>query len=865
MDKAAIDHAVALGVSTLRAAQADDGHFAEACDLGPRFTAHWLAIEAFLGGLSPSDRDAGVAALLSLQLEDGGWGPCPAATVSEASATAACRVALRHCGLPGDHPAARRADTWLAANGGLAAADAESRPLLAFTGDLSPDEVGAPPGEILLLPDLPHLVAKVFVAEVIVTMYATAGLVLGLKHRREMPSLLHPLDHAAARRVLEFLDETRNPVGGTWLGVFPSTAMAVVALLALGVPPSDPRVVEGRAALASRVNRTGRFFVAPISSEIWATCTGLSALVSAGVPAADPAVQRGVAFLLGQEIRRPVPTIFTTPPSSPAIQSGWPFETDNQYGPDCDCTAMVIRTLHHVALPGQTPVFEAVERGLGWLLSMQNPDGGWPAFSWGHASKPPGVVMTEPPPDPRTVWSAISMITDPPLGLGDPSTEALTGRVLTALAQLGLDGSHPAVQRAVVFLREQQAAPGRWWGRWDCNFTAPTAAVVRGLAAVGQGGALVDDAAAWLYACQGAGGGWGELPDSYAHPERFGIGPPTPTQTALVLQGLVATGRGNDAEARRAAAWLAATVTGDGWVDPYPVFTVLPPTKLYPESLAPTALATRALCAFRDPGPPALLGEVPSPPVPSIPARVAAWLATANEGLRAQATGTPEEPGDWTMVQSWAELVYCSYPVDPDVVRPLLPPGLALDTFRGKAWISLVPMVVTEQRVRGLPRFPGMAPMQELNVRTYVRQGTVAGVWFASVNVDRDWMVALGRATGVNYQSIGATRDGAGGFTATRTNGAALSLAVEGGGVEAYARPGTLEAFLTRRLAMFTFFDGKLHRAALSHAPERLRQARARVSDASLVVADGLPAPPADVHALAVGDLVGTGWAPVPV
>ena len=79
------------------------------------------------------------------------------------------------------------------------------------------------------------------------------------------------------------------------------------------------------------------------------------------------------------------------------------------------------------------------------------------------------------------------------------------------------------------------------------------------------------------------------------------------------------------------------------------------------------------------------------------------------------------------MVQQWVDVVFIHWPLPPDRVQRLLPPGVEVDTFEGRAWVGLVPF-----RMEGLG-FPGLSPLPlvgtfpEVNVRTYVRSGCAQG------------------------------------------------------------------------------------------------------------------------------------------
>src|SRR3954464_8579029 len=89
-------------------------------------------------------------------------------------------------------------------------------------------------------------------------------------------------------------------------------------------------------------------------------------------------------------------------------------------------------------------------------------------------------------------------------------------------------------------------------------------------------------------------------------------------------------------------------------------------------------------------------------------------------------------PDDWVVMrQRWAHLLFLHWEVPAESVRPLVPAGLDLDLFEGKAYVGLIPFTTTGVRPPGLPPVGGMSRAHEVNVRTYVhRGGRDPGVWF---------------------------------------------------------------------------------------------------------------------------------------
>ena len=69
----------------------------------------------------------------------------------------------------------------------------------------------------------------------------------------------------------------------------------------------------------------------------------------------------------------------------------------------------------------------------------------------------------------------------------------------------------------------------------------------------------------------------------------------------------------------------------------------------------------------------------------------------------------------------WRHLAMLSFPIDPSILEPYLPPQLELDYWQGKSYISLVGFVFLEARLFGVP-IPFHQSFPEVNLRFYVNR-----------------------------------------------------------------------------------------------------------------------------------------------
>jgi len=213
----------------------------------------------------------------------------------------------------------------------------------------------------------------------------------------------------------------------------------------------------------------------------------------------------------------------------------------------------------------------------------------------------------------------------------------------------------------------------------------------------------------------------------------------------------------------------------------------------------------------------------------------------------------------WAGHMRWFDLVFLHWRVDPDMIRPLIPPDLTLETFDDAAWVGVVPFRMEDVRLRFTPAIPGTSAFPEINVRTYVRVGERLGVWFFSLDAASRLAVRGARILfNLPYYdaAMAVHAEGEGIIYESRRvhRGAPPAEFVAHyapAGAVYQAEPGTLDYFLVERYCLFTKSrTGELGYLDVHHLPWPLQLATARLDVNTMAAAAGiqLPVDPPLVH-----------------
>jgi squalene-hopene/tetraprenyl-beta-curcumene cyclase len=575
----------------LLARQTDEGFWVGELEGDTILESEYILLMAFLGRESDPVCARCARYIQDHQQEGGGWAIYPGGP-TEISASVKAYFALKLIGVSPDDPAMVLARQAILDAGGAHQCNSFTRFYLALLGQIGYDECPCVPPELVLIPSRLGFSLSAMSAWTR-TIVVPLSIMAYYKPVRSLPAELgigelfrsdrgQPSRHTArwlswtnfflvVDRVLKGLDRCapaawRRPgirAAHRWMlehcentdglgAIFPPMVYSIIALSCLDYDLDSPTVRWALDQLDDlQIAENDRVRVQPCLSPVWDTAIASIALADAQLPADHPAWARAVEWLLAKEVREPGDWHTRRAGVEP---TGWHFQFRNAFYPDLDDSAMVVLALNRSPLADDPAVVASTRRGVNWLLSMQNRDGGWAAYDVDIDNQ----VLTQLP-----FADHNAML--------DPSCADITARVLELLGTLGYRTDHPAVARAVDYLWSTQEPEGCWYGRWGVNYIYGTWQVLQGLKALDfhMDHPALKNAVEWLERAQQPSGAWGETCRSYDDPSVKGTGEPTPSQTAWATLGLIAAGRAFSPAVRTGIDYLTQTQLPDGsWDEP---------------------------------------------------------------------------------------------------------------------------------------------------------------------------------------------------------------------------------------------------------------------------------------------------------
>jgi squalene-hopene/tetraprenyl-beta-curcumene cyclase len=587
-----VDEAMGKTCKHLLGLQSDEGYWVGELEADASVAAGYIPLMTFMTGKVDESRARKIVHyVMSRQQPDGSWsiyegGP------GDLSASVQVYFALKLAGKAESEPQMRLAKEFILSKGGVQRANIITKIWLSVFGQYEWRHIPSLPPELILLPNWFHFNiyelsswsrATAVALMLVVTLRPTLavgpqGRVDELYDPRQPKGALaptrcpparklffrsvdrifkiaerlpfKPLRKRALREAEQWLIEHQD-ADGSWAGIMLPWIYALIGLKALGSSSTHPVIAKGLRGLERfLVEDEESLWLQPAMSPVWDTAWATVALADSGVAPDHPALVRAARWLLHEQVRVPGDWVVKTPGVPPG---GWAFEFDNDHYPDIDDTALAARALLQVRLPEpeEQAKREAIDRGLRWILAMQNENGGWAAFDRENNLK----LLTHIP--------FADFIT--PL---DPDSPDIVAHVLELFGEIGYGGKE--LDRALRYLQAQQHSDGAWYGRWGVNYIYGTSLVLAAECLLTRRlpESSVRRAAAWLKSHQNADGSWGETCQSYDDPACRGIGPGTASQTGWALLGLIAADEAGSDAVRKGIRYLVRTQNADGaWTE----------------------------------------------------------------------------------------------------------------------------------------------------------------------------------------------------------------------------------------------------------------------------------------------------------
>jgi sporulenol synthase len=585
-----VDREVQRMVRELSSRQSKDGSWRFCAESSPMTDAYLIIL---LRALEYEEEETLISQLierlLHKQEDNGAWKLYCDENEGNLSATIEAYFALLYSNrLPEDDPRLVRANIFIHSCGGLAKAEPMTKVMLAMNGQYSwQGSLLLSLGLLLLPTGLPinffnlSSYSRVHIAPVMVAAYSRfhvrtpctpdlSDLVIQrangnrahLRHSNRW-DVLHEIVLNAARKRAERYMLDRIEADGTLYGYFSATFLMIYALLSLGYDKHHPVIVKAVHGLKrlSCLTNDGTIHIQNFTSTVWDTALISHALQEAGECATNPIILKALQYLIDRQHVRYGDWHIHNVGAKPG---GWGFSDLNTIHPDIDDTTAALRAISRIPRSQATSsLSSAWNRGLDWLWSMQNDDGGWAAFEKNnkfHLLK----------------WFPLEKAKD---ALADLSSADLTGRVLEFLGNhAGIKKDNHDINRAIRWLLRTQEQDGSWYGRWGISYIYGTWAGITGLMAAGisKDHPAILKAVRWLKSIQYSDGGFGESCQSDIQKRYNPLGYSTPSHTAWAADALISAAETNTPDIQKAISRLLAFSDQNDWATSYPTGAGLP-------------------------------------------------------------------------------------------------------------------------------------------------------------------------------------------------------------------------------------------------------------------------------------------------
>ena len=596
-DLSEVEAAIDQSAGFILSQQQPDGSWCGELEGDSMLEADYIFLHTLLESGDPGRLQRAFNEMMRYQKEDGSWSLYPDGP-GNISLSVKCYFSAKLSGLTADDPRLIKCREWILAHGGVTACNTFTKMYLCALGQYDYDAVPAIPPEIVLFPNWFYFniyeisawsrsilvpLAIIYAKKPFKKIASEQGIdelfcggranaKLRLRINRKSPvswrnaflivdRILHfaeavhlrPLRRIALKHAEKWMLERLEMTDG--LGaIYPAMMNAIIALRCLGYSEDDPQVIRARdefEKLGIEQVPTSEipeptFRMQPCMSPVWDTAQAVYALGEAGLPRNDPRMIKAADWMLSKEVRHKGDWAIKVPRTEPG---GWYFEFNNEFYPDTDDTAQVLLALNKVDNPRERYQHQVAQRAIEWEFAMQCRNGGWGSFDKDNTKM---IFQYIPFADHNAML--------------DPPTVDITGRMLEMLAAYGFTQGDKRVQKAIDFILKEQEPDGSWFGRWGVNYVYGTFLVLRGLEAIGfdQHEPQVQQAAEWIRMVQNSDGGWGETCGSYDDPNKRGVGPSTPSQTAWAMLGLLAAGDDRSDSIAKGVRWLITRQRADG-------------------------------------------------------------------------------------------------------------------------------------------------------------------------------------------------------------------------------------------------------------------------------------------------------------